>query len=371
MTGQHIGHAHIRGNRELKNGQEPIPAETITVAEKMKEAGYATALIGKWGLGYSGSEGDPNQQGFDYFYGYNDQRRAHQHFPTYVWRNEEQVKLNNDHGKEEDYTQYLFTAEARNFIKENKENPFFLYLAYVVPHSKLQIPEEDECFTMYENEDWPILQKKHAGMITRMDRDIGTLLDDLKTMGLDKNTLVIFTSDNGPHSAGGAIPEFFNDSGPLKGIKRDMYEGGIRVPFVAWWPGVIEAGRRSDHLAAHWDLMATACDMGGVQPPKATDGISYLPLLKGELQQQKQHEYLYFELHRPTRRAVRQGDWVCLQKNTTAIDPNENWTELYNLKDDLAQEVNLSTKFPERTKAMKELLRKAHRPNPLFKFKKK
>jgi arylsulfatase A len=370
MTGRHVGHTYIRGNKEYPTGQEPIPDATITVAEKLKEAGYATALIGKWGLGYPGSEGEPNKQGFDYFFGYNDQKHAHNHFPSFILRNEKKIPLDNGKGKENEYTQYMLTAEAKKFIHTNKEKPFFLYLAYVIPHAKLQIPAEDECFTMYKDQDWPLNQKKHAGMITRMDKDIGSIMDYLKELGLDKNTLVIFTSDNGAHREGGAKPEFFKDSGPLRGIKRNMYEGGIRVPFIAWWPETIKAGRRSAHLGAHWDLMPTACEIAGVSAPENIDGISYLPLLKNDMTNQKKHKYLYFELHRPTKRGIRVGDWVCLQEKTTAIDPDQDKTELYNLKEDLAQKNDLAGKYPEKLAEMKLMLKNAHTPAKLFKFSK-
>lgn len=368
MTGRHVGHTYIRGNKEYPTGQEPIPDATITVAEKMKKAGYATALIGKWGLGYPGSEGEPNKQGFDFFYGYNDQKHAHNHFPSFILKNEERIELKNSKGNEVEYTQYMLTAEAKKFIKQNEKNPFFLYLAYVIPHSKLQIPAEDPCFLQYKDKDWPLPQKKHAGMISRLDADVGSIMDYLKELGLAKNTLVIFTSDNGAHKEGGAKPDFFKDSGPLRGIKRNMYEGGIRVPFVAWWPGTIEAGRRSAHLAAHWDLMPTACDMAGVTEPENIDGISYLPLLKGELKKQKKHDYLYFELHWPTKRGVRVGDWVCLQEKTSSINPEVDKTELYNLKDDLGQQNNLASKYPEKLQEMKAILKKAHVPAKLFEF---
>ena len=262
----------------------------------------------------------------------------------------------------------MLTAEAKKFIEKNKKNPFFLYLAYVIPHSRLQIPAEDECFTMYKDEKWPMNQKKHAGMITRMDKDIGSIMDYLKELGLDKNTLVIFTSDNGPHAEGGAKPDFFDDNGPLKGIKRSMHEGGIRVPFIAWWPGTIEPGRKSAHLGAHWDLMPTACEMAGVTAPPNIDGISYLPLLKGDEANQKQHKYLYFELHWPTKRGIRVGDWVCLQEKTTALDPNKDKTYLYNLKDDLGQQKDLAEKYPEKLAELKALLKSCHVPAKFFEF---
>ncbi len=373
MTGLHVGHTYIRGNYEIKatetneSGQLPIPDETITVAEKLKEAGYATACIGKWGLGYPLSEGDPLNQGFDFFYGYNCQRHAHSYYPGWLWKNHEKVTLGEKHTFE-GYSHYRLTDEARRFILSNQEQPFFLYLAYTIPHSHIQIPATDENYTQYLNEDWPDVQKRLAGMISLMDQDVGGILDLLKELKMDENTLVIFTSDNGASKSGGVIRDFFNDSGPLRGIKRDMYEGGTRVPFIAHWPGVIEAGRRSDHIGAHWDLMATACELAGVDLPAGTDSISYAPLLKGDMEKQQQHDHVYFELHWPTKRAVRQGDWVAVQENTSSVNPSVNPIELYNLEEDIGQENDLSSLYPEKVDHFRKLLKEAHEPNQHFVF---
>ncbi|WP_372808796.1 sulfatase-like hydrolase/transferase [Pontiella sp.] len=373
MTGQHVGHTYIRGNHEIKsanpqeNGQLPIPAETITVAEKMREAGYATGLVGKWGLGYPASEGDPLKQGFDFFAGYNCQRHAHQYYPGWVWRNREVVELGKK-GTAEGYSHYFLTREARSFITENKDHPFFLYLAYTIPHSNIEIPPDEPCYTMYRNKNWPEKQKIHAGMISLMDQDVGGILDLLQELEIDERTLVVFTSDNGPHSEGGAKPDFFDDNGPLRGIKRNMYEGGIRVPFVAWWPGVIAPGQTSKHIGAHWDLMPTACELAGVEPPPKIDGISYVPLLKGDAANQPKHQYVYFELHRPDKRGLRMGDWVALQEKTTGDDPDLDRVELYNLAADLAQEHDLAADYPEKVAEFKMLMRKAHVPSEEFVF---
>jgi arylsulfatase A-like enzyme len=375
MTGQHVGHTYIRGNKEIKktakheSGQLPIPAATITVAEKLKEAGYATALVGKWGLGYPASEGDPMEQGFDFFAGYNCQRRAHDHFPDWVWRNEKKVTLGKGESAGE-YSHHFLTREARGFITENKDQPFFLYLAYIIPHAELQIPADEPSFLLYKNKSWPEKQKIHAGMITLMDRDVGGIMDLLKELKIAERTLVVFTSDNGPHDEGGAIPEFFEDSGPLRGIKRDMYEGGVRVPFVAWWPGVVAPGRTSDHIGAHWDLMPAACELAGIAPPANIDGISYVPLLKGDDAGQKKHKYVYFELHGRNWRGIRAGDWVALQQLTTDSDPNVDPVELYNLRTDLAQEHDLAAKYPEKVAEFRKLIGQAHVPSKEFPYKK-
>jgi arylsulfatase A-like enzyme len=313
------------------------------------------------------SEGDPLNQGFDYFYGYNCQRHAHSYYPQWLWENHEKVSLG-PRDTVEGYSHYRLTTQARKFILDNKTGPFFLYLAYTIPHSHIQIPQSDPNYTQYLSKDWPSVQQRLAGMISLMDQDVGGILDLLKDIGIDDNTLVIFTSDNGPATAGGVIRDFFNDSGPLRGIKRDMYEGGTRVPFIAHWPGVIEPGRRSDHIGAHWDLMATACELANVDLHPGTDSISYLPLLKGDLKNQQAHEAVYFELHWPTKRAIRQGDWVAVQEITSSVNPNVNQIELFNIKEDLSQEIDLAGAYPEKLKQLKALLRASHTPSQNFVF---
>jgi arylsulfatase A-like enzyme len=373
ITGQHVGHTYIRGNYEIKatanneSGQLPLPDATVTIAERLKEVGYTNACIGKWGLGYPLSEGDPLNQGFDYFYGYNCQRHAHSYYPGWLWKNHNKVELG-ARDTVEGYSHYRLTTEARKFIIDNKKNPFFLYLAYTIPHSHIQIPASDPNVTQYLNKDWPDVQKRLAGMISLMDQDVGGILDLLKDLGIDDNTLVIFTSDNGPAIAGGVNRDFFDDSGPLRGIKRNLYEGGTRVPFVAHWEGVIEPGRRSAHLGAHYDLMATACEMAGLDLHEGTDSVSFLPLLKGDLKNQSEHDYLYFELHWPTKRAVRQGDWVAVQENTSSLNPDVNPIELFNLADDLAQANNVANQYPEKVQHFKQLFKESHNPSEHFVF---
>lgn len=373
MTGKHVGHTYIRGNYEIRAtennepGQLPIPHATITVAERLKEAGYRTACVGKWGLGYPFSEGDPLKQGFDFFYGYNCQRHAHSYYPGWLWKNHEKVTLG-ERNTVEGYSHYRLTDEARKFISRSKDEPFFLYLAYTIPHSHIQIPASDPNLTQYQKKDWPAVQKRLAGMISLMDQDVGGILDLLKELEIENNTLVIFTSDNGPATAGDVIEDFFDDSGPLRGIKRSMYEGGTRVPFIAHWPGVIQAGRQSGHICGHWDLMATACELAGLALHKNTDSISYVPLLKGNLKSQELHEYIYLELHWPTKRAVRQGNWVAVQENTSATNPEVNKTQLFNLTNDLGQQKDLANAFPEKLHKLKQYFKDAHSPNEHFVF---
>jgi arylsulfatase A-like enzyme len=323
MTGQHTGHTRIRGN-----ARHPLLPEDVTVAEVLKSAGYHTALIGKWGLGEAGTTGVPNRQGFDYFFGYLNQRHAHNYYPSFLWRNEERIKLRNlvpDEDNEGsgnstnrvDYTHDLMAEEALKFIERKGGGPFFLYLAFTIPHANneaknkgMEVPDLGE----FTGEDWPEQEKAKAAMITRLDRDVGRLMASLKKLDIDDNTLVFFTSDNGPHREGGADPDFFDSNGPLRGIKRDLYEGGIRVPMIARWPKRIKAGAKSDKVWAHWDLLPTLAEAAGVKPPAGIDGISMFNALSGR--RQRDHEFLYWEFHeRGFSQAARMGDWKAVRKS--------------------------------------------------------
>ena len=373
MTGLHTGHCYIRGNARL-----PLRPEDETVAELMKQAGYATALIGKWGLGNEDTTGTPNKQGFDYFYGYLDQGHAHNYYPTYLWRNEQREPLKNTEDPEHpgvaidrvEYSHDLFAEEALRFVTEHKQAPFFLYLALTTPHANneggrargdgMEVPE----YGIYENEEWPNTQKGHAAMITRMDRDIGRLMDKLKELDIDKNTLIFFSSDNGTHKEGGADPEFFKSSGPLRGFKRALYDGGIRVPGIAWWPGTLRPGETSDHIWAFWDFLPTACDLAGIATPPNLDGISIMPTLAkhgapnptGD--QQKLHEYLYWEFHEQgARQAIRAGNWKGVR---LAINGP---IELYDVVTDPGEAKNLASANPEVVAKIETYLAKARTPH--------
>lgn len=283
MTGLHTGHARIRGNNLV-----PLRPEDTTVAEVFKRAGYATGIVGKWGLGEPGTTGVPNLKGFDYWFGYLNQTHAHDYYTDYLWRNQQKCLLDgNRDGRKGQYTHDLFTEEALSFVDRNRGRPFFLYLAYTLPHANnelfaktgdgMEVPD----YGPYADRDWTGPHKGRAAMITRMDRDIGRLLDRLKERGLDGRTLVFFTSDNGPNKEGGTNPKFFAAGGPLRGIKRDLYEGGIRVPMVVRWPGQVPEGQVSEHLSAAWDLLPTVTDLVGAETPKGLDGISMMPALRG------------------------------------------------------------------------------------------
>lgn len=340
MTGLHTGHTRIRGNAAV-----PLQAEDVTVAEVLKRAGYTNAVVGKWGLGLANSPGTPNRKGFDEWLGYLSQTHAHDYYPTQLYRNNFLWTLTpNLDSKKGQYSHDLFTTVALNFVRINKYNPFFLYLAYTIPHAhnelkSLGMPVPSDA--PYSAENWPQMEKNKAAMITRLDEDVGKLMQKLKELRIDDNTVVFFASDNGPHNEGGVKAEFLHSSGPLRGIKRDMYEGGIRVPMIARWPGKIKKGGVSDQVWAFWDFLPTAAEIAGVKPPENIDGISMLPTLLGQTQT-NQHEFLYWEFHeKGSKQAVRMGDWKAIR-----LEPGKP-LELYNLKTDLAETENVAEKNPE------------------------
>jgi arylsulfatase A-like enzyme len=337
MTGQHTGHTRVRGNDAY-----PLKPEDITVAEVLQKTGYKTGAIGKWGLGLANTTGTPNKQGFEEWLGYLSQTHAHDYYPTQLFRNDMIFTLN-----PKEYSHDLFTQAATNFVRVTKYFSFFLYLPYTIPHANnelgrksgngMEIPSD----APYTKESWPQPEKNKAAMITRLDRDIGILLAQLKKLNIDDNTIIFFTSDNGPHKEGGVDPKFFNSSGGLRGIKRDMYEGGIRVPMIVRWPGKIPAGKVSDQVWAFWDFLPTAAEIAREKAPENIDGISMLPTLLGQ-KQTNQHEFLYWEFHeKGTKQAVRTGDWKAVR-----LGPKEP-LELYNLKTDLTETNNVAADHPE------------------------
>jgi len=370
MVGQHTGHCLVRGNARV-----PLRPEDVTVAELLKGAGYTTAIIGKWGLGEADSTGIPNRQGFDYWFGYLNQRHAHNYYPDYLWRNEEKVRLKNVvkpvnppggvASERVEYSHDLFTKEALAFLERNEDGPFFLYLAYTIPHANNEARQkgmEVPSLGRYAETDWPEPQKGHAAMITRMDRDIGRLFAKLKELGIDKDTLVVFSSDNGPHKEGGADPAFFRSWGALRGYKRALYEGGIRVPMLARWPGKVKAGSVTDHVSAFWDFLPTCAELAGMEAPENIDGISYLPTLLGQPEKQKEHELLYWEFHEQGKKqAVRIGDWKGVRLNV-AKNP-DGPIEIYNLKEDLGEKQNVADEHPEIVAQIAECMKEARTPS--------
>jgi arylsulfatase A len=347
LTGKHTGHSAIRGNGELDpEGQRPMPADTFTVGHLMKRTGYSTGIIGKWGLGFPGSVSTPDKMGFDYFFGYNCQRKAHEYYPDYLWRNTEKVMLD---GKK--YSHDLMAEEALEFVRRNKNQPFFLYLAFTIPHGKYQVPDQGQ----YANEAWPEQQKILAAMITRLDKDVGRLMALLKELNLDDNTLVFFASDNGA----GHQPKFFQSSGPLRGMKRDMYEGGLRSPSIARWPGKIKSGVVSEQVWAFWDLMPTLAELTEQKSPPKMDGVSIVPaLLEGKT---VQHPPLYFEFHeRGFTVAARDGDWKAVRLGT------KQPIELYDLKSDAAEQHDVAAKHPDVVKSFDEFLKSARTESSMW-----
>lgn len=388
MTGQHMGHAEIRGNGfSPPSGQVPLEKETITVAEMLKENGYHTGMIGKWGLGEPGTSGDPNQQGFDFFYGYTDQILAHNYYPEFLWKNGEKIYLENEvkyldksawhrglgsySTEQVEYSPELMTEEALAFIERNQKKPFFLYLPYTIPHDngeavdslRMEVPSHGR----FADKDWPYQQKGYAAMIEKLDDYVGLITEQINLLGLDENTLIIFTSDNGPIKGQAFTSDsVFMSNGPLRGFKRDLYEGGIRMPFVAKWTGVIPAGSVSEHASAFYDFLPTVADIINVDPPK-NDGISYLNAMLGE--PQEAHEYLYFEFHEGGKsQAMVMGEWKAV-KNNVFTNPHA-LIELYNLRYDLGENTNIADDNPEVVAQMNVFMNQAHTPDlqwPLFK----
>jgi arylsulfatase A-like enzyme len=362
MTGYHTGHARTRGNKPI---DLPLRPTDVTVTEILKQAGYRTALFGKWSLGQLGSTGYPTRKGFDEWFGYFSQLHAHNYYPEHLLSNETSYLCRGNLGTQhKNYAPDLFTERAMAFLsRQTAQQPFFLHVCYTQPHANnemgrdtgngMQVPSD----APYSSRDWPQPEKNFAAMITRLDSDVGRLLTTLKEQGLDSNTLVVFASDNGPHREGGHIPSFFESSGPLRGIKRDLSEGGIRVPALMRWPGAIRAGSVSDFPWAFWDFLPTAAELAGVPPPTGIDGLSILPTLRGE--SQKPHQYLYWEFHESGfDQAVRAGNWKGLRKGP------QGPLELYDLSADLGERHNLANANPEVVKRLEAILAQARTADP-------
>ena len=356
LTGLHTGHTEVRGN-----SLRPMGNANVTVATLLRAAGYRTAVIGKWGLGGPGTTGEPDKQGFEYSFGFLDHRHAHRQYTDHLYRNAQRVTVD----VERDYVNDLFTREAETFINASDTRPFFVYLNYTVPHAELRVPDDSLALLKGKFPETPFVNAKadavatgstiegpslgyrsqptphaaFAAMIQRMDRDIGRLADLIDKRNVGGNTLIMFTSDNGPHREGGGDPDFFKSSGPLRGIKRDLYEGGIRVPMIARWTGTIPAARVSYHEWAHWDILPTLAEVAGAKAPSGLDGMSMTRALRGE--QQPTHEFFYWEFHeRGFQQAVRMGDWKAVRLKKDAP------LELYDLPDDPPEAQNLAGSFP-------------------------
>ena len=396
MSGQHTGHTSIWGNgieKGMDEGQVPMSGSTITIAEVMKSAGYKTGAFGKWGLGYIGSEGDPNHQGFDEFYGYNCQTVAHRYYPDHLWHNNEKVMLTgNDWIHTVTYSADVIQEKALNFLTENKDKPFFMYYPTTLPHAELIVPDDEtfkqqvtkfgaekpfagkkrgEGFDYGENlviKEYTTQKNPHAtfaSMVIRLDKYVGEVMAKLKELGIENNTIIMFSSDNGPHSEGGGDPAFFNSNGNLRGIKRDVYEGGIREPMIVKWPAKVKAGTKTENVSAFWDVMPTLAAVANVKTPKESDGISFLPTLLGK--NQKGHDYLYWEFHeRGGSQAVRIGNWKGIRLD---ISDNKNAPiELYDLSTDPKEEKNIANSHPDVVASIAKIMQEAHIENERFRF---
>lgn len=377
MTGQHTGHTKIRGNKEIQpEGQEPLDPNVETIGNLFQQNGYVTGCFGKWGMGYPGSGGEANDMGFDVFYGYNCQRKAHSYYPEYLWNNKEKVQLGGN-----SYSQDLIHQEALKFIRDNADKAFFGYFTYTIPHAELTQPQ-DSIVAMYDGKFYEPNQwyddgdygtalnprTQFAAMITRLDTYVGQIIAELERLGIAEKTLFIFTSDNGPHNEGGADPTFFNTEERLRGLKRALYEGGMRVPFIAYWPGTIEAGAISHIQAAGWDMMPTFVELLGEDTnwrDEAMDGLSILPTLTGKGTQQE-HEFLYWEFHEENgRQAVRAGDWKLIRQNIKNGNPTH---ELYNIAEDPHEDNDLAATYPDKVEELKAIMDREHTHSDMFNF---
>lgn len=392
LTGMHTGHTPIRGNKKVgSEGQYPLPDSVITLAEVFQKAGYKTGAFGKWGLGYPGSEGDPNNQGFDEFYGYNCQRLAHHYYPYHLWKNDKRDSLTANLGKEKGtYAPDLIHEEAMAFLETHKDSAFFMYYPSAIPHAELIAPEQymekhqgkyppETPFSgydegpkyrqgAYESQEEP--HAAFAAMIEILDRQVGELVAKVEALGIADKTVIVFTSDNGPHQEGGADPRFFDSNGPLKGFKRDLYEGGIRIPLIVSWPDKISKSSVSNHVSAFWDFLPTfnelfelGADVDGI------DGISMAPTLLNK-DEQKQHDYLYWEFHeKGGRQAVRKGKWKAVRYGV--FENRTSTPELYDLEKDAGEENNLADQYPEIAEEMAKLMSESRTDSEVFNFENK
>lgn len=384
LTGLHTGHVSVRGNRP----EMQLYDEEITLGEIMKQAGYVTGAIGKWGVGSPPPVDDPERNGFDSFYGYINMWHAHNFYPEFLYRNGMKENLPGNKlllidgqnpwaelaegtgvaKKKVTYVHDLFNKEALEFITASKDTSFFLYLAYNVPHANneagrmfedgMEVPDYGE----FADRDWPNPEKGFASMIRNLDNSVGLINNRLIKLGLADNTLVIFFSDNGPHEEGNHKVDFFNSSGHLRGKKRDLYEGGIKTPFIAKWPRKIKPGTASGHISCFWDFLPSFCELAGVQVPENIDGISFIPAMTGKHEIQEEHPYMYWEFYEAGgKQAVRKGNWKGVRLD---VSKGETYFELYELSTDPAEELNIADKHPEIVRDMLKIMEESHTEIP-------
>ena len=384
LTGQHTGHTHIRGNKEIKpEGQEPLLDSIRTFAMLMKEQGYQTGAFGKWGLGMVGTQGDPNNKGFDEFFGYNCQRQSHRYYPTHLWHNQTRIELTgNELRNQKVYAPALIQEKTLAFIDKNKDKPFLLFVPTVLPHAELAGPT-DEFYQKYEHAFQETPHKgndygpeattagytsvtkpraTYAAMVSRMDQYIGEILDKVEALGLTENTIILFSSDNGAHREGGADPDFFQSTAGLKGYKRDLYEGGIRTPLLVSWKNHIPASSSSQHVSAFWDILPTLQQLTNSEKAENTDGISLLPTLLGKGKQQK-HQHFYWEFHEDGgKQALRYQDYKLIKFQVK--NPSKTYFELYNLQEDPGETQPIEN--PAVQLKMQKMMDIAHQESAIF-----
>lgn len=382
LTGLHTGHTPIRGNKEIQpEGQMPLPSNIYTIFTLFKYAGYTTGAFGKWGLGYPGSSGDPINQNVDHFFGYNCQRMAHNYYPSHLWDNNTRVDFpENDNGNFGTFSQDLIQEKTLQFIEDQSNKPFFLFVPIVLPHAELVVPEDSIIINLrgkypetpykgvdegpdfrkggYMSQDQP--RATHAAMVKRIDTYVAQIVDKLKEEGVLENSIIIFTSDNGPHREGGADPDFFNSNSIYRGYKRDLYEGGIRVPTIISWQAKIDEGKESNYPFAFWDWLPTFADILNTELKSETDGISILPTLTGE-GEQSQRDFFYFEFQEMGgKQAVIKGNWKLLHLDIR----NGGRYELYNIASDPSENHNVIDKFPKKAKELKAIIKRARTEDP-------
>lgn len=377
LTGKHTGHSYVRGNKGVKTEDGffdlALPKEEETVAEILKKKGYATMCVGKWGLGGPHTSGSPINKGFDYFFGYLSQGLAHHYYPEYLYENETKVMLN-----KQVYSHFLIMEKGLDFIRKNAKNSFFAYFAITPPHADLDYPD----LSQYENSfpETPYINNKqkgfktqmkpkaaYASMVTEIDKNVGQIIQLLKEKGIWDNTIFIFTSDNGVHSVGGHDPDFFNSNGPFRGYKRDLYEGGVRTPFIVNWPNVIKEHRVTDHVTTFWDFLPTVAEIIDESPAKDIDGISYLSLLTGKGKEPVNHEYIYYEFfEQGGKQSILKDGWKLVRLNMSK--PEKLKEELYYLPNDIGEEKNLIDQNPKKAKELRQLAKKARTENNNFRW---
>lgn len=382
LTGKHTGHTSVRGNFP----DQMVGDHENTIAKILKKSGYTTGIIGKWGVGHPLPTDDPAKKGFDFSYGYINMYHAHNHYPEFLYRDGVKEKIqgnklarNSDgtnpwskmpegtgvSSERNSYATDLFEKEAIQFIQQNKDIPFFLFLSLNIPHANNEnVRNGMETPTYYEfgSKEWPEPEKGMAAMIRKLDETVGSIMKTLHEAGIDKNSIVLFCSDNGPHSEGRHSSGFFKSSGVFKGQKRDLYQGGIRVPFIVRWPGNVQSGSVTDHISAFWDVLPTFCEIAGVPIPTDTDGISFLPTLLCNRAEQKNHPYLYWEFHEGKGKQAVMADDCTLIKNNAKETPVY---ELYNIGSDISETKNLLEQYPEITSRLKSYIKQAHTPFPV------